>query len=135
MINPAKVLGFLDVLGAWDPTLLCVMGGALAVTFPAFGWVLKQPRPLLAQRFYLPTRRDIDARLVSGALLFGVGWGLAGLCPGPAIAGLASGRGDIEIFVIAMLAGMLSCKYFIERRSDSAGKPSVTPARGVDVPR
>ena len=107
MVNPAKVLAFLDVAGAWDPTLALVMIGALAVTTPAFRWVLKRRQPWFAADFALPTRTDLEPRLISGAALFGVGWGLAGLCPGPAIAALVSGNSMVYVFVAAMLTGFL----------------------------
>jgi len=105
MVNPARVIGFLDIAGHWDPTLGFVMAGALAVTAPAFGIILRRRRPLLAAEFYLPVKRDIDPRLIGGAALFGIGWGLGGLCPGPALASLASGSPVILIFVLAMIAG------------------------------
>jgi len=107
MIDPARVLGFLDVAGRWDPTLALVMIGALCVTVPAFAWAKRAgAAPCAAPAFQLPTRRDIDARLVAGSAIFGVGWGLAGLCPGPAIAGLASGLPAIAAFAASMIAGM-----------------------------
>lgn len=105
MVNPAKVLNFLDVAGHWDPTLALVMGGALLITIPAFRWVLKRPAPLLDGRFHLPTRTDVDGRLIAGAALFGIGWGLGGLCPGPAVAATLSGAGSVLVFLAAMLAG------------------------------
>jgi len=105
MINPARVIGFLDVAGSWDPTLAFVMAGALATTAPLFTFILKRPRPLLCEEFYLPTSRKIDARLIIGAAVFGVGWGLAGFCPGPALAGLATGISGVYFFVAAMVAG------------------------------
>ena len=98
MIDPAKVLAFLDVTGNWDPTLAFVLLGALAVTVPVFPLVLRRESPLLASGFSLPTKREIDARLLGGAVLFGVGWGLAGLCPGPAIAALVTGHLSILVF-------------------------------------
>jgi uncharacterized membrane protein YedE/YeeE len=107
MANPAKVLAFLDVTGAWDPTLAFVMAGALAVTAPAFRGVLKRPEPWFAPGFALPGRTDLEARLVVGAALFGVGWGLAGFCPGPALAAMVSGNGRVYAFVAAMIAGFL----------------------------
>ena len=105
MINPARVIGFLDIAGRWDPTLMFVMGGALAFTLPAFGFILRRARPLLDGEFFLPTKRDIDRPLILGATLFGIGWGLGGFCPGPALAGLASGAPGVMLFVVAMVAG------------------------------
>jgi uncharacterized membrane protein YedE/YeeE len=114
MINPAKVLNFLDIAGNWDPTLAFVMGGAILVTMPLFRLVLKAPHPLFAGKFYLPSRRDIDVRLIGGATLFGIGWGIAGLCPGPAITALASGLLPVVAFLIAMTAGALIYKWLFE---------------------
>ena len=105
MVNPAKVLNFLDVAGHWDPTLALVMGGALLITIPVFRFVLKRPAPVLDGRFHLPSRNDVDVPLVAGAALFGVGWGVGGLCPGPAVAATLTSAGSILIFVVAMLAG------------------------------
>lgn len=105
MTNPGRVLAFLDITGEFDPTLALVMGGALAVTVPAFAWVLKRPRPLLEPAFRLPTATRIDVPLIGGAALFGLGWGLAGLCPGPALAGLVTGSPAIVLFCVAMVAG------------------------------
>jgi uncharacterized membrane protein YedE/YeeE len=105
MTNPAKVLAFLDVAGRWDPTLALVMGGALAVNAAGFALVRRRVRPWLAQTFAIPTRRDLEPRLVAGAALFGIGWGLVGLCPGPAIAGLGRGSAELYVFLGAMLAG------------------------------
>jgi uncharacterized protein len=106
MVNPAKVLGFLDVAGDWDPTLAFVMGGALLVAVPAFRVILKRPRPVLAEEFDLPAKKDLDARLLAGSAMFGFGWGLAGFCPGPAVTALASGLAPVFVFVAAMVAGM-----------------------------
>jgi hypothetical protein len=106
MTNPARVLGFLDITGNWDPTLMLVMVGALAISGPLFPLVLRRPRPVLAALFNLPSKRDLDGRLLIGAIVFGIGWGLAGLCPGPAIAGLITGSPAILLFLAAMLAGM-----------------------------
>lgn len=109
MINPAKVLSFLDVAaiagGHWDGTLLLVMGGALAVTFVGYRWVLTRPGPILADGFRMPTVTEVDRKLVVGAALFGAGWGLVGYCPGPAIASLAWPQAEPALFVTAMLAG------------------------------
>lgn len=106
MTDPGKVIAFLDVAGTWDPSLGFVMGSALLITFPVFWWVRRSQRPLFAERFQLPTRRDIDRPLLIGAALFGIGWGIAGLCPGPAIANLAAGSPQVLLFVVTMIAGM-----------------------------
>ena len=105
MINPARVIGFLDIAGEWDLTLMLVMGSALAVTVIGFPLITRKAHPLLAEKFSLPTKTSLDMPLLSGAVLFGIGWGLAGLCPGPAIAGLASLEPSIFLFVAAMVAG------------------------------
>jgi len=107
MINPARVIGFLDITGDWDFTLALVMGGALVVTVIGFPLITKRSHPIFAEKFYLPTRSDIDSTLLGGAALFGIGWGIAGLCPGPAIAGLASLNPSIFLFVGAMIVGQL----------------------------
>lgn len=107
MTDPARVLGFLDIAGAWDPTLMFVLAGAVGVTVVAFRFVLARRRPLLAERFELPTATAIDRRLVVGAAIFGIGWGIAGYCPGPAIASLASADVGVIVFVVAMIAGGL----------------------------
>ncbi len=105
MINPQKVLNFLDVSGRWDPSLVFVMAAGVAVTLIAFRFVLRADAPLFHPQFHLPTRTDIDGSLVGGAALFGIGWGLAGYCPGPAIAALALGRLEPVIFIVALLIG------------------------------
>ncbi len=105
MINPARVIGFLDVLGRWDSTLLWVMVAATAVTGIGFPLVTRRNKPVLAASFVLPENSEIDARLIVGSVIFGVGWGLAGLCPGPAIAALASVSPSVLLFVVAMGAG------------------------------
>lgn len=116
MINPTKVIGFLDVTGNWDPSLALVMASGLAVTVPGFHFILKQKRPLFEEKFFLPGKADIDLRLIGGAVLFGIGWGLAGLCPGPALAGIASLDSSVLSFVAAMLAGMLLHYFLLESR-------------------
>lgn len=106
MTRPANVLGFLDVLSGWNPSLALVMGGAIAVHVLAYRLVPKLKRPLWTARWGIPTRSDIDARLLIGAALFGAGWGLGGYCPGPAIVSAASGAAPTLIFLTSMLAGM-----------------------------
>lgn len=107
MADPAKVLGFLDLAGHWDPSLALVMAGAIAIGMPAFALARRRSRSLLGAPMQLPTARGIDRRLVLGSLLFGVGWGLAGICPGPALVLLGMGSLKGLAFVLAMLAGML----------------------------
>ncbi len=107
MINPAKIIAFLDVAGSWDPSLLVVMASALAVSFVGYRIVLARRAPLFGAAFQLPTKTTIDRPLIVGSALFGVGWGLAGLCPGPAISAAALGKGEIYVFLIALIAGML----------------------------
>jgi hypothetical protein len=106
MTNPAKVLGFLDLFGDWDPSLALVMGGAMAVTTLGYFLVWKRTKPVFADTFQVPTNTKIDRPLIIGAVLFGAGWGLVGLCPGPAIAGLFIGGWPLLVFLGAMLSGM-----------------------------
>ena len=107
MVDPARVTGFLDLAGAWDPSLAFVMGGALLVFMPGY-FLLARPRQksLLGEEFHLAKRSDIDLQLVAGSALFGVGWGLVGICPGPAIASLLAGGEKLLLFVVAMLVGI-----------------------------
>ena len=116
MTQPTKVLGFLDVLGiasgTWDPTLAFVMIGALAIAAPGYLLARRQARPLFAKAAAWPSKREIDRPLLAGAVLFGIGWGLVGLCPGPAIANLATLSSRIVAFVIAMAAGMLALDFW-----------------------
>ncbi len=107
MVNPQKVTDFLDFFGHWDPSLAFVMGGALAVTAFGYRLVLRRPHPLFVAEFQLPASQRIDPRLIGGSALFGVGWGLAGFCPGPAVASLGYGLWQSAVFVSAMLIGML----------------------------
>lgn len=111
MVDPAKVLGFLDVAGDWDPSLALVMAGALAVAAPAYRIVVRSPYPVFDSKFLVPPNSSIDIRLVAGAVLFGVGWGLVGLCPGPAIASLAYGMAESVWFLAAMFAGLLAARF------------------------
>lgn len=114
MVEPNKVLAFLDVAGRWDPSLLLVMASAVAVAFIAFRMIARRPRPLLASQFFLPTRSELDRPLVLGAAIFGVGWGLAGYCPGPAIAALGLGTWEAPVFVAALAAGSLTYRSLFE---------------------
>jgi uncharacterized membrane protein YedE/YeeE len=106
LANPAKVLNFLDVAGTWDPSLAFVMAGAVATTWLGYRVVLARPKPVCDARFHLPTSRAIDRRLLAGAAVFGVGWGLGGYCPGPALTVLSLGSSSTLVFVAAMLLGM-----------------------------
>jgi len=106
MLNPAKVAGFLDLFGVWDPSLAFVMGGGVIANFIGHRIVTRRAAPVFGDGFSIPTRTDIDSRLLLGAALFGVGWGLAGLCPGPAIASVLLAPGEVVLFVLTMLAGL-----------------------------
>ena len=123
MANPAKVLGFLDLAGAWDPSLALVMGGAVTVAALAFALARRRTVSLLGAALRLPTARAIDQRLVLGSGVFGVGWGLAGFCPGPALVALGMGNGKALIFVAAMLAGM-GLFELLESRGRAAPRPA-----------
>ena len=107
MTDPGKVIGFLDVAGTWDPSLAFVMGGAILVGFFAFRAAGRRGRTFVGGALHLPNRRDIDRRLILGSVAFGIGWGLAGFCPGPALVSFASGVDQAAVFVAAMLGGML----------------------------
>ena len=121
MANPAKVQNFLDLAGTFDPSLIFVMAGAVVVTFAGYRLVLRRPRPVLAERFYLPTAKDIDARLIGGAALFGIGWGLSGFCPGPAIVSLPLLATGTLVFVPAMLAGIAVARLLMPGKAPRAG--------------
>ncbi|MFZ2870848.1 DUF6691 family protein [Zavarzinia sp.] len=115
MTDPAKVIGFLDLAGAWNPALAFVMGAGVIVTFIGYRLVLARPKPVLDTKFQIPTRTDIDAPLVGGAALFGIGWGLAGYCPGPALSSLIAGNGEVFALVGAMIAGMITVRVIRAR--------------------
>lgn len=116
MANPAKVLAFLDLAGNWDPSLGLVMAAAIAVAFLPFSWARLQRTSLLGAPMQLPSKRALDRRLIGGSLLFGAGWGIAGICPGPAVAMLLTGRWQVLLFVAAMLLGMLVFTALERRR-------------------
>jgi uncharacterized membrane protein YedE/YeeE len=125
MTKPSKVIGFLDVTGQWDPTLAFVMVGAIGVAALAFRFGARRDAPVLGGRFHLPGGKTIDLRLIAGAALFGAGWGLSGLCPGPALTALASGRASALVYVAAMLAGMALYGIY-ERRGAGAHREDGT---------
>ncbi|GLT10187.1 DUF6691 family protein [Sulfitobacter porphyrae] len=121
MANPAKVLNFFDIAGSWDPSLAFVMGGALLVTFIGYRVVLKRPVPLFDSGFHLPASRDFDLPLIAGSATFGVGWGIAGFCPGGALPALGTGQAEVVIFVAALIGGIVIAKLMqvaLSRRSD-----------------
>ena len=122
MTDPGKVIGFLDLAGSWDPSLALVMGGAIAVGFFAFGTAKKRTSTFFGGALHLPTSRDIDKRLILGAWLFGIGWGLAGFCPGPGIVSMAAGQPKAAVFVVAMIVGMLVFEWI-----DRLGRPAAEP--------
>lgn len=116
MVNPARVLGFLDIAGAWDPTLAVVLVAALIPSSISYAVVRKMKRPLLAEGFRIPQNHLVDRRLIAGAALFGIGWGIVGLCPGPAIAGVVFGYWQSWLFVAAMVGGMWLQRVYADRR-------------------
>jgi hypothetical protein len=124
MANPAKVLGFLDLAGAWDPSLALVMGGAIAVGFFAFLIAKNRTRSLLGAEMKLPNTTVIDRRLITGSVLFGMGWGLAGFCPGPGLVALGMGQPKALVFVAAMLAGMVLFEVIEKARQKTATRRS-----------
>ncbi|SFR08535.1 DUF6691 family protein [Poseidonocella sedimentorum] len=117
MMDPAKVANFFDVAGSWDPSLAFVMGGAVLVAFFGYRLVLKRPAPVIDTQFHLPLSTKIDGRLVAGAAIFGVGWGITGLCPGGAIPALGTGRVDVLVFFVMMAAGIWLGRQYTHRRT------------------
>lgn len=117
MANPAKVLNFFDIAGSWDPSLAFVMGGALVVTALGYRFVLARPAPILAPQFSLPTAQRLDARLLGGAAIFGVGWGIAGFCPGGALPALGTGRAEVAWFVLALVVGIVVTRLVLDRNA------------------
>jgi uncharacterized membrane protein YedE/YeeE len=121
MVNPMKVLNFLDISGPWDATLIFVMGAGLVVTLLGYQIIFRRGAPLFAASFRLPISQDIDAKLLGGAALFGLGWGISGFCPGPAVASVVFGRMESMTFVVAMAAGMIITKQIqIRMRTSDA---------------
>ncbi|WP_334014679.1 DUF6691 family protein [Alteromonas sp. S167] len=112
MSNPARVLNFLDLSANWDATLAFVMGGAILVAAPGMVWVRKRNKPMFANKFDIPSSKTIDAKLILGSAAFGIGWGISGFCPGPAVVAIASLQSDVLLFVGAMVVGMLA-QHFV----------------------
>lgn len=119
MIDPAKVLNFFDLAGTWDPSLAFVMGGAMVITFIGYRLVLRRQAPLFEPRFQVPTASVIDMRLVGGSALFGIGWGIAGFCPGAAIPALGTGRWEVVLFLVSVAAG-IGLRRILARPSQAA---------------
>ena len=117
MANPAKVLNFFDVFGAWDPSLMLVMGGAVVTTFIGYRLVLARSAPLIEPRFMLPTCTAIDARLLFGSGLFGIGWGIAGFCPGGALPAIGTGRTEVLVFVAGLVIGIVAARLVLANRA------------------
>ena len=111
MANPAKVLNFFDVAGSWDPSLMFVMGGALITTFIGYKLVFGRSAPIIEGSFQLPTNNKIDLKLVGGSAIFGIGWGIAGFCPGGALPALGTGRWEVFVFALALIAGIFLAKF------------------------
>jgi uncharacterized membrane protein YedE/YeeE len=128
MIDPLRVLGFLDVAGAWDPTLAFVMAAALVPSAAAYALSRRMSRPIMAEEFCIPRTRGLEGRLLAGAALFGIGWGLVGLCPGPAIADLAFGKWQVWLFLAALVGGMWLQRLYADLRGGRAA-PLASAAR------
>lgn len=139
MTQPTKVIGFLDVTGGWDPSLALVMVGAIGVHAIVYRVATKRSSPLFADKFALPTRRDLDAKLLLGAAIFGAGWGIGGFCPGPALTSLAGFGLDAAVFVAAMVVGMLAVAQVekLQARAEAARAATATqePAGGATTNR
>jgi uncharacterized protein len=134
MTRPSKVLGFLDLAGRWDPSLALVMGGAVLIGLASFPWILRHAAPILAPRFILPAPRGVSVDLLLGAGIFGIGWGLSGLCPGPALAALVTGAPPFLIFVASMAAGTIAATRFRAWRRASpaaSGEAGAAPAGAI----
>jgi uncharacterized protein len=132
MTQPEKVLGFLDIFGAWDATLAFVMGGAVVIASIGFALARRSAAPVFAAKFSWPERRDIDAPLIAGAVLFGIGWGLVGICPGPALVNLAGLSLPIVVFVVAMVLGMLGYELWQRRKAPKSVPQSPLTATASD---
>lgn len=134
MTEPSKVIGFLDIFGAWDATLAFVMAGAVAVASIGFALARRRSAPVLAASFSWPPRSDVDAPLVIGSTLFGVGWGLSGICPGPALVNLAGLSAPIIVFVATMVLGMIGCELWQRRNAASTAANTTPPVAAIATP-
>ncbi len=112
MVNPDKVISFLDIAGNWDPSLAFVMAGALAIATPAFIWIKKRQKPVLESAFHISHKTHIDKPLILGAIIFGIGWGMTGYCPGPAVAGIGMGNLEALVMVVSIYAGFFAERFF-----------------------
>lgn len=117
MTDPVRVIGFLDIAGAWDPTLIGVMGSAVVTSFIGYRLVWRMGAPRLESRFFIPSRQDLDGRLLGGAALFGIGWGLSGYCPGPAVASMSGATVPLAGFLVAMAAGWWMARWWAARQA------------------
>ena len=126
MANPAKVINFFDVFGTWDPSLMFVMGGAVVTTFIGYRLVLGRKQPLFETRFKLPTSTNIDPTLFGGAAIFGVGWGIAGFCPGGAIPAIGTGRMEVLVFMAGLVAGLIATRLVLAK-TNAPRTPATTP--------
>jgi uncharacterized protein len=134
MTEPSKVIGFLDIFGAWDATLAFVMAGAVAVASLGFALARRRSAPVLAANFSWPARSDIDASLIVGSALFGIGWGLSGICPGPALVNLAGLSAPIIVFVATMVLGMFGYELWQRRNAASSVASNTPPGAAVATP-
>jgi len=126
MANPAKVINFFDIAGTWDPSLAFVMGGAVVVAFIGYRFVLRRERPVYEPAFDIPTRRDVDARLIGGSAIFGIGWGISGFCPGGALPALGTLDPNVLIFTLALMAGIFAARSLMRLTVQRQAKPKTT---------
>lgn len=131
MANPAKVLNFFDLFGTWDPSLAFVMGGALIVSFTGYKLIFRMQKPLLAPSFSLPTRSDLDSRLIGGSAIFGIGWGISGICPGGLLPALSLGRPEPIYALVGVLVGIAGAKLLTKALDRPAAAPSPTQIKGA----
>lgn len=129
MANPAKVINFFDVAGSWDPSLMFVMGGALVTTFVGYRFVLSRPAPVLDTQFRIPTSKRIDLRLIGGSVIFGIGWGISGFCPGGAIPALGTFRIEVIVFIAGLLIGLIAARLILQLYAPLPRTPVTPPAK------